>query len=32
VKRQRLSGQSGIGSDFREWKSEEAMKQRQYYD
>ncbi len=25
VKRQRLNGQSGIGSDFREWKSETGM-------
>lgn len=32
VKRQRLSGQSGIGSDFKEWRSEEFMKQRQQYD
>jgi hypothetical protein len=32
VKRQRLGGQSGIGSDFREWRSEEEMRQRQQYD
>ena len=32
VKRQRLSGQSGIGSDFKTWKSEEEMRQRQQYD
>ena len=32
VKRQRLAGQSGIGSDFKSWKSEEEMKQRQMYD
>jgi len=32
VKRQRLSGQSGIGSDFKEWRSEEEMRQRQMYD
>mmetsp|Transcript_29126 Transcript_29126/g.27915 ORF Transcript_29126/g.27915 Transcript_29126/m.27915 type:complete len:197 (-) Transcript_29126:36-626(-) len=32
VKRQRLSGQSGIGSDFKTWKSDEEMKQRQQYD
>ena len=32
VKKQRLAGQSGIGDDFKEWKSEEAMRQRQQYD
>ena len=32
VKRQRLSGQSGVGSDFKEWRSEEEMRQRQMYD
>jgi hypothetical protein len=32
VKRQRTSGQSGIGADFREWRSEEEMRQRQMYD
>lgn len=32
VKRQRVSGQSGIGADFRTWKSEEEMRQRQLYD
>ena len=32
VKRQRLAGQSGIGSDFKTWKSEEEMRQRQQYD
>jgi hypothetical protein len=25
-------GQSGIGSDFKTWKSDEEMKQRQQYD
>ena len=32
VKRQRLNGQSGVGSDFREWRSEEEMRQRQMFD
>ncbi|KAJ1432516.1 hypothetical protein B484DRAFT_429868, partial [Ochromonadaceae sp. CCMP2298] len=32
VKRQRLNGQSGIGTDFKSWKSEEEMRQRQMYD
>ena len=32
VKRQRLNGQSGIGTDFKTWKSEEEMRQRQQYD
>ena len=32
VKRQRLSGQSGIGADFKTWKSDEEMRQRQQYD
>lgn len=32
VKRQRLSGQSGIGEDFKVWKSDEEMRQRQQYD
>eukprot|EP01034_Spumella_vulgaris_P023678 gene23678-29923_t len=32
VKRQRLAGQSGIGEDFKSWKSEEEMRQRQHYD
>lgn len=32
VKKQRLAGQSGIGSDFKEWRSEEEMRQRQMYD
>lgn len=32
VKHQRLSGQAGIGSDFREWRSEEEMRLRQHYD
>ena len=32
VKRQRMAGQSGIGSDFKTWKSEEEMRQRQQYD
>ncbi|OQR84768.1 hypothetical protein ACHHYP_12975 [Achlya hypogyna] len=32
VKAQRLRGQSGIGSDFRGWKSETEMQLRQQYD
>ncbi|EQC34574.1 hypothetical protein SDRG_07899 [Saprolegnia diclina VS20] len=32
VKAQRLKGQSGIGSDFRGWKSETEMQLRQQYD
>lgn len=33
VKKQRLKGQAGIGSDFRVWRwSEEEMRQRQQYD
>jgi hypothetical protein len=32
VKRQRLGGQSGIGSDFKTWKTDEEMRQRQQYD
>ena len=32
VKRQRMAGQSGIGSDFRTWKSDEEMRQRQQFD
>ena len=32
VKRQRLSGQSGIGEGFKEWRSEEEMRLRQTYD
>lgn len=32
VKQQRIAGQSGIGSDFREWRSEEEMRMRQQYD
>ena len=32
TKQQRLKGQSGIGSDFREWRSEEEMKMRQQFD
>lgn len=32
VKRQRLRGQAGIGSDFRTWKSEEEMRMRQQFD
>ncbi|ETW05937.1 hypothetical protein H310_03571 [Aphanomyces invadans] len=32
VKQQRLKGQSGIGSDFKTWKSETEMKMRQGYD
>ncbi|CAN0260651.1 unnamed protein product, partial [Ectocarpus sp. 12 AP-2014] len=32
VKGQRLKGQSGIGSDFRTWKSDLEMTMRQQYD
>ncbi|KAH9101558.1 hypothetical protein AeMF1_021715 [Aphanomyces euteiches] len=32
VKQQRLKGQSGIGSDFRTWKSDTEMKMRQEFD
>ncbi|CEG39762.1 uncharacterized protein PHALS_09998 [Plasmopara halstedii] len=32
VKNQRLKGQSGIGSDFRGWKSETEMALRQQFD
>ena len=32
TKHQRLSGQSGIGSDFRTWRTEEEMKLRQSID
>ncbi|OQR84326.1 hypothetical protein THRCLA_23087 [Thraustotheca clavata] len=32
VKAQRLKGQSGIGNDFRTWKSETEMQLRQQYD
>lgn len=32
VKNQRLSGQAGIGSDFKTWRSEEEMRMRQQYD
>lgn len=32
VKQQRLRGQSGIGSDFRTWKTEEEMRMRQQFD
>ena len=32
VKRQRMSGQSGIGEDFKTWRSEEEMRLRQTYD
>lgn len=31
MKRQRLSGQSGIGEDFRRWRSDEEMVMRQQY-
>ena len=31
MKRQRLNGQSGIGEDFRRWRSEEEMVMRQQY-
>uniref|UniRef100_A0A7S3JU84 Uncharacterized protein n=1 Tax=Aureoumbra lagunensis TaxID=44058 RepID=A0A7S3JU84_9STRA len=32
VKQQRLSGQSGIGDDFRVWRSDEEMRLRQHFD
>jgi hypothetical protein len=32
VKKQRLTGQSGIGDDFRSWRSEEEMRNRQQFD
>lgn len=32
VKKQRSSGQSGLGSDFRTWRSEDEMRQRQQFD
>ncbi|KAJ8599680.1 hypothetical protein CTAYLR_004730 [Chrysophaeum taylorii] len=32
VKQQRLAGQSGIGEDFRVWRSEEEMRLRQHGD
>ncbi|KAF0682852.1 Aste57867_25039 [Aphanomyces stellatus] len=32
VKQQRLKGQSGIGSEFKTWKSETEMKMRQEFD
>lgn len=32
VRQQRLKGQSGIGSDFRTWKSDAEMVMRQQYD
>ena len=32
VKRQRMAGQSGIGEDFKTWKSEAEMVLRQQYD
>jgi len=32
VKQQRLAGQSGIGADFRVWRSEEEMRMRQQFD
>jgi hypothetical protein len=31
VKKQRLTGQSGIGDDFRSWRSEEEMRNRQQF-
>ena len=31
MKRQRLKGQSGIGEQFRTWRSEAEMKMRQEY-
>lgn len=32
VKNQRLKGQSGIGEDFKTWRSEEEMRLRQHFD
>jgi hypothetical protein len=32
VKRQRLAGQSGIGEDFRTWRTDEEMALRQRFD
>jgi len=32
VKNQRMRGQSGIGEDFKSWKTEEEMRMRQHYD
>jgi len=32
VKEQRMKGQSGIGEDFRSWKTDEEMRMRQQYD
>ena len=32
VKNQRLCGQSGIGDDFKVWKSDEEMRMRQQFD
>lgn len=32
VKQQRLAGQSGIGADFRVWRTEEEMQMRYQYD
>ena len=32
VKKQRLSGQSGLGSDFRTWRSDQEMTMRQQFD
>ena len=32
VKQQRLNGQSGIGENFKVWRSEEEMRLRQHYD
>ena len=32
TKQQRLAGQSGIGDDFRVWRSEEEMRMRQQFD
>lgn len=32
VKHQRMNGQSGVGEDFRVWRSEEEMVLRQQYD
>eukprot|EP00614_Pseudopedinella_elastica_P034570 CAMPEP_0172621118 /NCGR_PEP_ID=MMETSP1068-20121228/109157_1 /TAXON_ID=35684 /ORGANISM="Pseudopedinella elastica, Strain CCMP716" /LENGTH=183 /DNA_ID=CAMNT_0013428711 /DNA_START=56 /DNA_END=607 /DNA_ORIENTATION=- len=32
VKEQRLKGQSGIGEDFKTWRTEDEMRMRQHYD
>lgn len=32
VKDQRMKGQSGIGDDFRVWRTDDEMRMRQAYD